>query len=148
VRCLLDTNIYFHILQDPAYLARYRAALLRVTPQTFLSSVVRFELVRGARGDIARARVAKAVEPLERVGRVIAPTHSDWAQAGTIQGRIWDDHPSLRTKTLQNDLLIVYTARRVGAIVITGNMADFDLIRPYVPHRALSMQELARRLGA
>lgn len=148
MRWLLDTNIYFHILHDPAYLARYRAALLRVAPQTFLSSVVRFELVQGARGDLARARVGKAVEPLERAGRVIAPTHADWTQAGIIQGRICDDHPSLRTKTLQNDLLIAYTARRIGAIVITENTADFDLIRRYVPHPALSMQELARRLGA
>lgn len=148
MRCLLDTNIYFHTLHNRAYLARYRLALLRVTPQTFLSSVVRLELVQGARGDIARARVGKAVEPLERVGRVIAPTHSDWTQAGVIQGRVWDDYPSLRTKTLQNDLLIVYTARRIGAIVITENTADFDVIRSYVPHRALSMQELARQLGA
>lgn len=148
MRWLLDTNIYFHILHDPAYLARYRAALLRVAPQAFLSSVVRLELVQGARGDLARARVGKAVEPLERAGRVIAPTHADWTQAGIIQGRIWDDHPSLRTKTLQNDLLIVYTARRIGAIVITENTADFDLIRRYVPHRALGMQELARHLGA
>ena len=148
MRCLLDTNIYFQILHDRAYLARYRAALLRVTPQTFLSSVVRFELVQGARGDIARARVGKALEPLGRVGRVTAPAHSDWTQAAVIQGRIWDDHPSLRTKVLQNDLLIVYTARRIGAIVVTENTADFDLIRSYVSHRALSMQELARRLGA
>lgn len=148
MRCLLDTNIYFHILHDRAYLTRYRAALVRVTPQTFLSSVVRFELVQGARGDIARARVGKAVAALERVGRVIAPTHSDWTQAGVIQGRIWDDHPSLQTKTLQNDILIVYSARRIGAIIITENTADFDLIRRYVPHRALSMQELGRRLGA
>jgi predicted nucleic acid-binding protein len=147
VRCLLDTNVYFHALHDRTYLARYRPALLRVTPQTYLSSVVRLELVQGARGDIARARVAKAVEPLERVGRVIAPTHADWTQAGVIQGRIWDDSPSLRAKILQNDLLIVYTARRIGALVITENTADFDLIRRYVPHRALSMPELARQLG-
>jgi predicted nucleic acid-binding protein len=147
VRYLLDTNVYFHTLHDPAYLARYRAALLQVTPQTFLSSVVRLELVQGARGDIARARVGKAVEPLERVGRVLAPTHSDWMQAGVTQGRIWDDHPSSRTKALQNDILIVCTARRIGAIIITENTADFDMIRPYVPHRALTMEEMARQLG-
>ena len=92
--------------------------------------------------------MSKAVEPLERAGRMITPTHSDWTQAGVSQGRIWDDHPSLRAKTLQNDLLIVCSARRIGAVVITENTVDFDLIRPYVPHRALSMPELARHLGA
>lgn len=148
MRYVLDTNIYFHTLHDRAYLARYRPALLQVTPQTFLSSVVRLELAQGARGDIARARVGKAVEPLERAGRMIAPTHSDWTQAGTVQGRIWDDHPRLRTKPLQNDLLIVCTARRIGAIVVTENTGDFDIIRAYLPHHALGMQELARQLGA
>ena len=148
MKYLLDTNIYFDTLHDPAYLARYRVALLQITPQTLLSSVVRLELVQGARGDIARSRVGEALEPLERVGRVIAPSHADWTQAGVAQGRIWDDHPSLRTKALQNDILIVCTARRIGAVVITENKADFDVIQRYLPHRTLSMRQLAYGLGA
>ena len=148
MKYLLDTNIYFDTLHDPAYLARYRVALLQITPQTLLSSVVRLELAQGARGDIARSRVGEALEPLERVGRVIAPSHADWTQAGVAQGRIWDDHPSLRTKALQNDILIVCTARRIGAVVITENKADFDVIQRYLPHRTLSMRQLAYGLGA
>lgn len=145
MRYLFDTNIYFQILHDPAYFARHRATLQQLAPQVFLSSVVRLELVQGARGDVARARIAKAVAPLERVGRVIAPTHADWTQAGIVQGRIWEDHPSLRSKSLQNDLLIACSARRIGAIVITENKADFDIIRSFVPHRALPMRGLARQ---
>ena len=57
MKVLLDTNIYFHTLHDPAYLAHYRAVLLRITPQTFLSSVVRLELVQGARGDRKSTRL-------------------------------------------------------------------------------------------
>lgn len=143
MKYLLDTNIYVQTLHDPAYLARYRSALLRVAAQTFLSSVVRLELVQGARGDIARARVGKAVAPLERVGRVIAPTHADWTRAGITQGRIWDAHPSLRRKNLQNDILIACTALRIGAVIVTSNTQDFDLIRLYVPHRALTLQQVA-----
>lgn len=146
MKYLLDTNVYFDILHNPAYLARYRAALLRVTPQTFLSSVVRLEMVQGARGDIARARVGQALVPLERVGRVVAPTHADWAQAGVTQGRIWDEHSALRTKDLQNDILIACTARRIGAVVVTSNTKDFDLIRPYVPHRTVTLPQLADQL--
>lgn len=143
MKYLLDTNVYFDTLRDPAYLARYRNALLRVTPQTFLSSVVRFELVQGARGDMARAHISRAVAPLERVGRVIAPTHLDWTRAGVTQGHIWDDHPSLRTKDLQNDILIACTARRIGAVIVTSNTHDFDVIRVYVPHRVVTLQQLA-----
>lgn len=148
MRYVLDTNVYFQTLHDPAYLARYRAVLLQVVPQTFLSSVVRLEVVQGARGDVSRARVGKAVEPLERAGRVVAPTHADWTHAGIVQGRVWDDQPSLRSKSLQNDLLIVCTARRIGAMIITENVADFATIRRYLPHHALTMQELARHLSA
>ena len=102
---VLDTNVYFHTLHDPAYLARYRSALLQVAPHTFLSSVVRLELVQGARGDVGRARIGKAS-------------------------------------------LIVRTARRIGAIIVTENVADFDAIRPYLPHHALTMEGLASQLGA
>jgi predicted nucleic acid-binding protein len=144
---LFDTNVYFHTLQDLPYLRRYRPALLRVAPHTYLSSVVRLELVQGARGDVARARVGKAVEPLERAGRVVAPTHADWTQAGVVQGRIRDDRPSSRTKSLQNDLLIVCSARRIGAMVITENVEDFDTIRRYLPHQAVTLEGLARHLG-
>ena len=143
MKYLLDTNIYVQTLHDPAYLARYRSALLRIAAQTFLSSVVRLELVQAARGDIARARVGKAVAPLERVGRVIAPSHEDWTRAGITQGRIWDAHPSLRTKDLQNDILIACTALRIGAVIVTSNTQAFDLIRPYVPHHAVTLQQVA-----
>jgi predicted nucleic acid-binding protein len=76
-----------------------------------------------------------------------APTHADWVQAGTVQGRLRDDLPSLRSKSLQNDILIVCSARRIGALIITDNREDFGRIRRYLPHRALSMAELAGGLG-
>jgi len=43
-----------------------------------------------------------------------------------LQSRIWDEHPSLRTKSLQNDLLLACSARRIGATVVTENLSDFD----------------------
>jgi predicted nucleic acid-binding protein len=67
--------------------------------------------------------------------------------AGSVQGRIWDDDPSLRTKQLLHDVLIVCAARRIGAILITDNQADFELIRRYISHRALTMSEAAHALG-
>ena len=148
MKYLLDTNVYFEVLYNPSYLARYRAALLQVAPQTFLSSVVRLELIQGARGDIARARIGLVLKPLERVGRVVAPIHADWTQAGVTQGRIWDEHPALRTKDLQNDILIACTARRIGAVVVTSNTKDFDLIRVCLPHRFVTLPQLAEQLHA
>jgi predicted nucleic acid-binding protein len=147
VNFLFDTNIYFAAIHDPGFLARHHDDLLRMGPRTFLSSVVRSELLQGAQGDLGRARVSRATQHLERAGRVVPPTHDDWVTAGTIQGRIWDNAASLRSKRLLHDILIVCAARRIGAIVITDNARDFDLIRRYLPHHALSMSEVAQSLS-
>jgi predicted nucleic acid-binding protein len=147
VRYLLDTNIYFAAIADAKYLNHYREVFSRIMPGTCLSSVVRFELLQGAKGDVSRARISHVTRHLERAGRVVAPTHADWVQAGTVQGRLWDDLPSLRSKSLQNDILIVCSTRRIGALIITDNREDFGRIRRYLPHRALSMAELAGGLG-
>lgn len=146
MRYLLDTNVYFSLLCDTDFLGRHRDILLRIAPRMYLSSVVQFELVRGARGDLNRARLDRVTRQLERTGRVVAPTHDDWRRAGVAQGRIWDRHHSFRTKDLENDLLIAASARRIGAVVVTENVRDFELIRPYLPHRAVSMARLASEL--
>jgi predicted nucleic acid-binding protein len=147
VNYILDTNVYFAAIHDPSFLPRYKPTLLRIGPRTMLSSVVRAELLQGAKGDWGRARVSRATRQLERAGRVIAPTHDDWLRAGTIQGKVWDDRPALRTKRLLNDILIVCALRRVGAILVTDNTADFDLIRKYLPHRALALEALGHELA-
>lgn len=144
---LLDANIYFAAIHDPGFLARHRDDLLRIGPRTFLSSVVRAELLQGAKGELGRARVNRATQYLERVGRVVPPTHEDWVTAGTVQGRIWDEDASLRSKRLLHDILIVCAARRIGAILITENAKDFDLIRRYLHHHALSISALSQALS-
>ncbi len=146
MKILLDTNIYVAVIHEPGYLERYQRVLVRTGPSMYLSSVVRFELLQGARGEIGRAKVNRATRHLERTGRVVTPSHEDWVRAGTVQGRLWDDHPALRTKSFQDDILVAGTARRIGALLITENTADFDLIRPFVPHHAASMDEVAFHL--
>lgn len=146
MKFLLDANIYFAAIHDASFLAHYRDDFLRIGPRTFLSSVVMAELLQGAKGELGRARINRATQHLERAGRVVPPTHDDWVSAGTVQGRIWDDDASLRTKRLLNDILIACTSRRIDAILITENTRDFRLIQRYLPHRALTMAEVAKAL--
>lgn len=147
MKYLFDTNVYVALLTERSLLEQLTPLLHRLLPATYLSSVVHFELLRGAHGEMGRARVSRATRSLERTGRVIAPTQEDWVVSGTVQSRIWDDHPSQRTKDLQNDLLIVSGARRIGALVVTENGRDFALIRRYLPHAARSLDELASDLA-
>jgi predicted nucleic acid-binding protein len=143
VKLLFDTNVYFHLLHDRRVLDRYREILAKVSPRLHLSSVVLLELIQGARGELSRARIRRAVRELERVGRVVAPLHTDWQRAGDVQGRIWDEHPNRLRQSLQNDLLIACTAMRIGAMVVTQNTADFRFIRRYLRHDSLTLDELA-----
>ena len=69
---LLDANIYFAAIHDPRFLARHRDYLLRLGPRTFLSSVVRAELLQGAKGELGRARVNRATRHLERADCVVS----------------------------------------------------------------------------
>lgn len=147
MKFLLDTNVYFAAIHEAGYLDRHRSLLLRIGPLTYLSSVVRFELLQGARKYGGRGRVSLATRHLERVGRVVSPTHADWVTAGTVQGRIWNKHRTLRDKRLQNDILIACAARRIGAVIVTDNREDFAVIARFLPHTALSMSQLTAAIS-
>lgn len=142
MRFILDTSVYLAVLLDKEFALRAEGALRRIAPVTYLSSVVRAELTQGARGEVGRRLVARVARALEQTGRVVAPSHEDWTAAGVIQSRIWEAKPRLRTKSLLHDLLIAQSARRVGARVVTGNVADFELIHDWVSIEILDMAAL------
>lgn len=120
---LPDTNVLIrHFREDltQEFMAFARRYILRQ------SAVVLSELYRGA-SDRASTR---AVDLLARSAQIWAPETSDWLQAGRLVRTIgetagYDIH---KRRELQNDCLIALTARRHGAIVLTGDIADFRLI--------------------
>jgi predicted nucleic acid-binding protein len=146
VKYILDANVYFAALHKEQATTGLLELLARLMPSVWLSSVVHYELLSGARGDLGRAAIASLTRPLVRVGRVVAPSEPDWSNAGVAQSRIWDTVASLRTKRLQNDILIAMSGRRIGAAVITENAADFKVIARFVPHACFSTAELTRQL--
>ena len=142
MKVLLDTSVYLTILHDRSFAISAESMLRRIAPQMFLSSVVRAELTQGARGESGRLLVAKLARALESVGRVISPNHEDWVEAASIQSKIWDAKPALRSKRLLNDLLIARSARRVGACIFTDNEGDFELIGRWLPVEVLRAADL------
>ncbi|MGD0266975.1 MAG: PIN domain-containing protein, partial [Candidatus Methylomirabilota bacterium] len=103
-------------------------------PRTHLASVVSAELLAGATNQAARRAVLDFVRWAHKVRRVVTPDASSWERAGEILGEMRGKEPQLRSKipSLWNDLLIVLCARQVGAMVVTHNARDFDLLRRYV----------------
>lgn len=142
MKYLLDTNVYIDLLRNPAQLAVRRSVLQRILPQTWLSAVVLHELLAGARGTQGRKWVEAAVATLVRTGRVVAPTNAEWKEAGAVRGRLWERQANLRTKELQNDVLIMCTARQIGAHVVTANAGDFGTIASLVKVTHGTLDEL------
>ncbi len=122
---ILDTTIYIghweRGLYEEALAAVRKAYLIRH------SAVVLSELRRGARTRDAQ----RLVDALYRLARIRwKPTAEDWWEAGKVTRKVgdaqsWDKN---KRRDFQNDTLIALTARRYGAIVVTGNRADFELL--------------------
>jgi predicted nucleic acid-binding protein len=131
VKFLLDTNVYLQAARSHEGRQRFRETFLPLLPSTVLSAVVAYELRVDARDDRTRELVAGYLTPMERAGRTVSPTFADWSEAASIVTSIETKETSRRSKlpALLNDILIALGARRVGAVLLTYNRADFRLIR-------------------
>ena len=120
---IIDTSVFIN------HWERGLAVLLTVRKAFIVrqSSVVLSELRRGAR----TRKGGQLVERLFRLARTQwTPTAADWWEAGRLIQRIgdarqWDRH---KRQAFQNDALIVLTARRHGATVVTADRNDFELL--------------------
>jgi predicted nucleic acid-binding protein len=141
VKYLLDTNIYIDACRSQTKRDHFKTTFFPLLPQTFLSSVVAYELYISALDRRTNRLVQEFLAPMERAGRVVTPTFADWREAAEIMAAIEEKEPSWRSKlpTLLNDALIVLCARRIGAKVFTKNKKDFELIHR---HKDFSLQVL------
>jgi predicted nucleic acid-binding protein len=81
-----------------------------------------------------------------RAAEVWEPGAEDWWEAGRLIRAIGDRHDFDRAKRrdFQNDALIALTARRHGALVVTTNTRDFQLLGRAVGVRVLALKTAAQ----
>ncbi len=93
------------------------------------SSVVLSELLRGA----TREEEVRFVTTLVENHPVFTPTEKNWIESGKILSKISKDKglSPEKLRDLHFDVLIALTGRNYGAIVITSNKTDFELIKSY-----------------
>ena len=135
-KVIYDTSIYIEVLRSKVFADAFRSRYEADIPVTFFSSVVIQELLAGATDSLRRAAVEGFYRPFERNHRIVTPTHSVWREAGSLLGLIRGqraDQKNRLTGSFVNDVLIVMSARSVGAMVVTLNADDFTLIRKYFP---------------
>lgn len=89
-----------------------------------LSSVVAQEVLAGARSESLRREYRHYFVQFEREGLAVAPTHEDWVLAGQMLSNYAQRWGAVDPAHHINDILIVLTARRLRANVISENARD------------------------
>ena len=132
---MLDTTVYIHVAQGKA--PRGILATLASPGPHLHASVCLAEIAVGLGcldpdDERTSARVAYLSELLREVPahRVHSPSADDWIGAGVLAGmaaRLLAAAERDRQRLL-NDCLLLFTALREGATILTANLRDFDLL--------------------
>jgi predicted nucleic acid-binding protein len=129
---VLDTNLYVHATRDEDWNRQLVAFYSMHTTLVHLHSVVAGELLAGAvRSGLEEETHRRFLAPFEAVGRIITPSHAAWSQAGRfVAGLIRRGAltPSGVKRSFFNDCLIAASSREHGFVLVTDNLADFELI--------------------
>jgi len=131
---IFDTNIYIRCMLDRDFSLQHANQYARHLPFTFFSSVVAQELIAGCKDELALRRVYNFFRPFERVRRIVNPAYDHWKEAGVVAVRIGLRRPDLKSKkiALINDIMIALSCRHIGAVLVTLNFQDFEVIHRFV----------------
>lgn len=136
---VLDTSLYVRATRDEEWNRQLIAFYSIHTPVVHLHSVVAAELLAGAiRPGLDEETHRRFLEPFEAVGRIVTPTHAAWCRAGRIVGALIRRgvlSPTGVKRSFFNDCLIASSAREEGFVLITENLADFQVIAAEQPLR-------------
>jgi predicted nucleic acid-binding protein len=126
-RLVVDSSIYIDWLNA----RRHEEVLFRRGDVKYLSAVVLMELRAGAFSTTDRRLLQNLETAFLRMGRILTPTASVFAQAGDVLRRLQADHGYRvkRSRSIVDDVLIALSARSIGAVVATQNARDFLAIR-------------------
>jgi predicted nucleic acid-binding protein len=102
-------------------------------PGLFLSSVVAAELRAGASSSKSRKELEEAIlGPFVRRGRLFTPTVAAWDALGLTLATLRDKEGlelALVRRSFAFDILLAFSCRQIGAILVTANARDMERIR-------------------
>lgn len=134
MKVLLDTNVWIGFFRNPVQREEFELRARR--PLLFMSSVVALELFAGCRTSNQAKSLESFFKPFEKAGRVIAPDHGSFREAGRVLAALAKEGMgAAHRRQVVNDVLIAVSAVRSGAVLVTGNRGDFSLIEKHIPLR-------------
>jgi predicted nucleic acid-binding protein len=129
----LDSNCYIEAARNPAARAALETFTAREAPRLYLSAVVAGELRAGARSPRDRRQLEEQVlAPFVRRGRILTPSGAAWDAFGLTLSRLREKR-SLDLASIPRsfvfDILIAFSCREAGVVLITRNAQDMERIR-------------------
>jgi predicted nucleic acid-binding protein len=130
---VLDANCYIDASHDPEALTQMARFSSWSAPGLFLSSVVASELRAGVASSKARRKLEEDVlGPFMRRRRVLTPTAAAWDALGLTLATLREKEGlqlSQVRRSFALDILLAYSCREGGAVLVTGNARDMKRIR-------------------
>ena len=130
---VLDSNCFIDGSRDAQALTRLTRFSSWSAPGLFLSSVVASELRAGAGSAKQRKKLEEDVlGPFVRRGRVITPSAAAWDALGLTLARLREKEGLELARVPRSfafDILLAYSCREIGAVLVTANVRDMERIR-------------------
>jgi predicted nucleic acid-binding protein len=121
---VLDTSVIVQIIRAPSAWPALRQRLLG--GGTYLSAVTIAELYAGTRSRQEALQIQHLADGMERIRRMLTPSHDEWAQAGRLMAWRIRLQGDLRPRDHLADLLILLSAARLNGAVVTANVRHFE----------------------
>jgi predicted nucleic acid-binding protein len=126
---VVDTHLYIDALRTEEGRNALNEFQEAFAPFLHFSALVAQELRAGVRAADASRLETGVFAPYERRGRLIAPSYAAWKETGRVLAELvaptaWRSV----TRSFVNDVLLAMSCREAGAVLITGNTADFARI--------------------
>jgi predicted nucleic acid-binding protein len=134
LKAICDTSVYIPFINRGI---THPVISPSVSPVLYMSTVVLSELYAGSHDSQSIKLLDKLYHTFQNVGRIIVPDESDWQKTGGIISRLREKYGyEMRyLSRIQNDILIAFSARRIGAFVVTHNKKDFQRIKEFIDFR-------------
>jgi predicted nucleic acid-binding protein len=141
---VLDTNCFIDASRTDAGADAFAEFCARAAPRLYLSTVVAAELRAGVgNANQRRALDRRVLSSYVRRRRVVNPSAAAWEALGTTLARLVEHQGLVRSevrKSLVFDILIAWSCRETGAVLVSRNVNDlsriaevfkFEFVAPY-----------------
>lgn len=141
---VLDTNCFIDASRTDAEADALAEFCARAAPRLYLSTVVAAELRAGAGNpNERRALERRVLSPYVRRRRVVNSSAAAWEALGTTLARLVEDEGLVLSEVRKSfvfDILLAWSCRETGAVLVSRNMKDmsriarvfkFEFVAPY-----------------